>query len=143
MSFDADYIHLAATWSGAGGLSLGVGLESLGGSSSPGEAFRTPLATLHGFNGWADKFLATPNAGLDDRYASVKFALGKWNLNGVLHDFTAESGAGDFGSEIDISAARKLGEHYGLLLKAAFFSADTASTLSDTDKFWLMLTANY
>jgi hypothetical protein len=143
VSFDADYVHLTATWSGASGLSAGIGFESLGGNPDPGEAFRTPLATLHAFNGWADKFLATPNAGLNDSYAIVKYAAGKWNLTGVLHDFTAETGSGDFGSEIDVSAGRKLSEHYGLLLKAASFSADSNSSLTDTDKFWVMLTANY
>ncbi|MGI9271966.1 MAG: alginate export family protein, partial [Woeseiaceae bacterium] len=115
----------------------------LGGSSDPGEAFRTPLATLHAFNGWADKFLATPDAGLDDSYVTVKFAAGKWNLTGVYHDFTAETGSGDFGTEFDVSAARKLSSRYGLLLKAAFFSADSGATQTDTDKIWLMLTASY
>jgi hypothetical protein len=143
VSFDADYAHLSANWSGRGALSFGVGFESLGGGVNPGGAFRTPLATLHAFNGWADKFLATPDAGLDDRYATVKIAAGKWNLTGVLHDFSAEAGNGDFGSELDLSAARKLGNHYALLLKAAFFSADSNSSLTDTDKFWLMLTASY
>jgi hypothetical protein len=143
VSFDADYAHLSANWSGRGALSFGVGFESLGGGVNPGGAFRTPLATLHAFNGWADKFLATPDAGLDDRYATVKIAAGKWNLTGVLHDFSAEAGNGDFGSELDLSAARKLGNHYALLLKAAFFSADSDSSLTDTDKFWLLLTASY
>jgi hypothetical protein len=30
-----------------------------------------------------------------------------------------------------------------LLLKGAFFSADSASPLTDTDKLWVMLTASY
>lgn len=143
VSFDAGYAHLTAAWIGSRGLSLGLGFESLGGSSDAGEAFRTPLATLHTFNGWADKFLVTPNAGLEDSYAVVKYAVGKWNLDAVLHDFAAETGGGDFGSEFDVSAGRKLGERYGLLLKAAFFSADSESSLADTDKFWIMLTASY
>ena len=29
-------------------------------------AFRTPLATLHRFQGWTDKFLGTPPAGVED-----------------------------------------------------------------------------
>ena len=143
VGFDAGYMHLSATWTNGRGWSLGAGLETLGGSQSAGEAFRTPLATLHAFNGWADKFLTTPNAGLEDLYASAGFAAGQWNLSGVLHDFSAQSGSGDFGSEIDVSAQRKLGAHYGLLFKAAFFSAATSSSLTDTDKFWVMLTASY
>jgi len=143
VNFDADYTHLNALWSAEGGLSLGIGFESLGGSTDPGEAFRTPLATLHAFNGWADKFLATPDAGLDDTYFTVKYKAGKWNLTGVYHDFTAETGSSDFGKELDISAGRKLSDHYGLLLKGAFFSADSGVALTDTDKFWIMLTASY
>ena len=143
VSFDADYSHLTATWVGANGLSLGAGLETLGGNSAPGEAFRTPMATLHAFNGWADKFLATPDAGIKDSYVSAKIPVGKWKLTAVFHDFAAETGNGDYGSEIDLSAARKLNQRYSLLIKAAFFAADNAASYTDTDKFWLMLTANY
>ena len=143
VSFDADYSHLTAAWVGANGLSVGIGFESLGGNSDPGEAFRTPLATLHAFNGWADKFLSTPDSGIDDSYVSFKMPLGKWNLTAVYHDFAAETGGGDYGTEIDLSAARKLTDRYGLLLKGAFFSADSASTIPDTNKLWIMLTASY
>jgi hypothetical protein len=143
VSFDADYSHLTVTWVGASGWSAGLGLESLGGNSDPGKAFRTPLATLHAFNGWADKFLATPDAGIDDTYISVNVPVGKWKLTAVYHDFAAETGGGDFGTEIDLSAARQLSDRYGLLLKSAFFSADSASAYTDTDKLWVMLTAKY
>jgi hypothetical protein len=143
VSFDADYAHLTVTWVGASGLSVGLGFESLGGSSDPGEAFRTPLATLHAFNGWADKFLSTPDAGINDSYVSFKMPIGKWNLTAVYHDFAADTGGFDHGSEIDLSAARKLTDRYGLLLKGAFFSADSTSPLTDTDKLWVMLTASY
>jgi hypothetical protein len=143
VSYDADYSHLTAIWVGASGWSVGLGLESLGGNSDPNKAFRTPLATLHAFNGWADKFLRTPDAGIKDSYISLKVPVGKWNLTAVYHDFAAETGGGDHGTEIDLAAARKLGDRYGLLLKGAFFSADSASTIPDTDKLWVMLTANY
>ena len=139
----SDYLHLAATWSLPSGLAFGVGFESLSGESTPGGAFRTPLATLHAFNGWADKFLATPDAGLEDLYLSAKVKAAGWNLAGVYHDFSAESGSGGFGSEFDLSASRKLSDRYGLLLKGAFFSADSGTSYTDTTKFWIMLTANY
>ena len=143
VSYDADYSHLTATWIGASGWSVGLGLESLGGSAEEDKAFRTPLATLHAFNGWADKFLITPDAGINDSYVSLKVPVGKWKLTAVYHDFAADTGGGDHGTEIDLSAARKLSDRYGLLLKGAFFSADSASTLTDTDKLWVMLTASY
>jgi len=143
VNYDADYFHLTGTWLGTGGLSVGIGFESLGGNPDPGAAFRTPLATLHPHNGWADKFLTTPDGGLDDTYLTVKYKAGKWNLTGVYHDFAAETGGGDFGSEFDFSAGRKLTERYGLLLKGALFSADSGSSLTDTNKLWVMLTASY
>ena len=43
-----------------------AGWEHLGGNGR--HALQTPLATLHAFNGWADKFLVTPVNGLEDRY---------------------------------------------------------------------------
>jgi hypothetical protein len=145
VSYDADYLHLNGDWTMNNGLSVGLGYESLGADTSAGTAFRTPLATLHAFNGWADQFLATPAAGLDDVYATLKFQAGKWSLTGVYHDFSSESGSSDYGDEIDLSAGRSLGERYGILLKGAFFSRDSSSPLAavDTNKFWLMLTASY
>jgi len=100
------------------------------------------LATLHAFQGWADRFLSTPAAGLDDLYVTVKFKAGKWNLTGVFHDFSAETGSGDFGTEFDLSAGTKITDNYSILFKGAFFSSDSAS-YPDTNKFWIMLVANY
>jgi hypothetical protein len=142
VSYDADYAHLSALWTMENGLGLGLAYESLGTDSSNFQSFRTPLATLHAFQGWADMFLSTPGAGIDDLYATVKFNAGKWNLTGVYHDFSAETGSGDFGTEFDVSAGTKLGKNYGILLKGAFFSSDNVS-YPDTNKFWIMFTADY
>ena len=63
---EAGYLHLAV----AGryrSVTVRAGWERLGGSPGRGQ-FNTPLATLHPFNGWADKFLVTPVDGLDDVY---------------------------------------------------------------------------
>ena len=142
VSYDADYAHLSALWSMDNGLSLGLAYESLGTDSANFESFRTPLATLHAFQGWADMFLTTPGAGIDDLYATVKFKAGKWNLTGVYHDFSAETGSVDYGTEFDVSAATKLTKNYSLLFKGAFFSSDSLPYV-DTNKFWIMFTANY
>ena len=144
VSYDAEYFNLGATWALKNGLSLGLAWESLGGDQNvvvENAAFRTPLATLHAFQGWADKFLVTPGAGIDDIFATVKYKAGKWSFTGVYHDFTAQSGSADWGTELDLSAGRKLGDRYGLLFKAAMYDAD--QHLTDTTKFWIMLTANY
>jgi len=142
VNYDADYAHLSALWSMDNGLGLGIAYESLGTDSSNFQSFRTPLATLHAFQGWADMFLTTPGAGIDDLYATVKYKAGKWNLTGVYHDFSAETGSGDFGTEFDLSAGTKLGGNYGILFKGAFFSSDDVA-YPDTNKFWIMFTANY
>ncbi len=123
-------------------VSLLAGYEVLGGSASPGKAFRTPLATLHAFNGWADQFLATPDDGLQDLWLGLGATAGAWSLEGVFHDFSAESGSRDFGTEIDFSAGRKLGDRYSLLLKLARFRADNPA-FRDTTKIWVMGSADY
>ena len=142
VSYDANYYNLSATYAFENGLSLALAYESLGGDQNVGgSAFRTPLATLHAFQGWADKFLATPDAGVNDLFATVRYKAGKWNLTGVFHDFSAEDGSADWGTELDFSAARPINERYSLLLKAALYDADQHS--NDTTKFWVMLTGNY
>ena len=142
LSYDAQYANVSAMWAMQNGLSFGLGFESLGGDSEPDKMFRTPLATLHAFQGWADKFLTTPDAGVDDLTATLKYRLGKWNLAAVYHDFSAETGSIDYGTEFDVSVGRGFAKHYGVLFKGAFFQADAAA-FDDTNKFWIMLTANY
>ena len=121
-------------------VTLLAGFESLGGDvAHAGRAFRTPLATLHGFNGWADKFLATPDPGLEDMFLGARGALGEWSWTVIYHDFNAESGNRGYGSEWDGSIGRRFAKRYGLLFKAARFdSADAA--FGDTTKFWVQFT---
>ena len=142
VSYDAQYLHVAANWSPNKSLTLGLAFESLGGNQNvAGAAFRTPLATLHAFQGWADKFLVTPGAGIDDFFVTAKYKYGAWNFTGVYHDFSAESGSADWGTELDLSAGRSFGDRYGLLFKAALYDADQHAT--DTSKFWIMFTGKY
>ena len=99
------------------------------------------MATLHAFQGWADKFLATPDNGIEDLYVAVTGkALGA-DLALVIHDFSAETGGGDWGTELDLSANWAIAKHYAVLLKAATYDADDFST--DASKYWVMLTAAF
>jgi len=142
-SFDAAYVHVDAEWTIPNGMSVAVGFESLGGDqASPGAAFRAPLATLHAFQGWADQFSTTPDAGIEDLYGRLSYKLSQWQLQAVWHEFSAQSGGADYGRELDLSASRKLGERYALLIKSAHFDAEQAPFV-DTSKFWIMLTADY
>jgi len=119
-----------------------LGYESLG--SDDGVGFATPLATLHKFNGWSDQFLGTPGVGLEDVYATVagKAFGGKWAV--TYHDFSAETGSIDFGSEIDAVYTKGFAKNYKGGIKLASYSAgDSASGKVDTDKIWLFVSASF
>lgn len=121
-----------------GPLVFKAGFERLG--AGDGRAFQTPLATLHAFNGWADKFATTPINGLEDRYVSAQGGFtvaGKaatWQVMG--HDFQSDRGA-DYGTEWDASLALTLRPGLVALAKVADFHSDGFAR--DTTKLWLQL----
>lgn len=141
VNYDANYLRL----------DLGLAFKQLtffggyevleGDANQAGAAFRTPLATLHAFNGWADQFLTTPNAGLEDTFIGAKGTIEGFKWQVMYHQFGAESGSGDFGNELDFSVAKKLNKNFSALLKAAQYDADDIK--ADTNKYWIMLSANF
>lgn len=120
-----------------------VGFEVLEGDVDEGAAFTTPLATLHAFQGWADKFLATPMAGIEDLYVSISASIPKIEstLTVVYHDFQSEDTSQDWGAEWDASLSRKFGKQVTGLLKYANYDADEHSV--DTEKLWLQVQVNF
>ena len=136
-TIEADYslFELGASFAG---VTAKVGQETLGADTS---AFATPLATAHAFNGWADKFLATPADGLVDTYVSVGGKVSGVKLLAVYHDFTSDQESIDYGTELDLLVAKKMNKKYTLLAKYAAYSADDHAT--DTDKLWLMAQASF
>ncbi len=130
---DAGYLHgMAGVVSGP--VTVQLGLEVLEGSPGDGR-FSTPLATLHKFNGWADKFLGTPTNGLEDLYLSVSGKTHGVGWKAVYHDFSAESSNADYGTELDLQVTHKTSWQQTFGLKAAFYNSDGFAT--DTDKVWL------
>ena len=120
---------------------VGLGWEVLDGDDGrSGEAFVTPLATLHAFNGWADRFLSTPPAGLDDRYLKVGVNAGRALARLRYHRFEAADGGGDLGQEVDVQLGYKVNDWLRADLFAAYFDGD--GTTRDTEKLWFMLTAS-
>ncbi|MBT8248236.1 MAG: hypothetical protein KJN73_10475, partial [Acidimicrobiia bacterium] len=117
-----------------GKLKLGAGYELLGGSLGEG-SFSTPLATLHKFNGWADRFLSTPPNGLEDAFISAGTQFGRWKLLVVYHDFSADSGGASYGTEIDGSIVFTAPWKQQIAVKLARYSADDWSV--DTTKIWI------
>jgi hypothetical protein len=127
-------------------LGFTAGYEVLSGergtfTATTNPAFQTPLATLHAFQGWADKFLTTPSAGIEDLWLGVNGTLAGWNLKLVWHDFGAEATGADYGSEWDTSVSRKFAKRYELLVKYADYSAD--ELLTDTRKVWVQVAAGF
>ena len=119
--------------------------EVLSGDGTYG--FSTPLATLHAFNGWADKFLATPRDGIKDTFLSASTILGGVNLTAVYRKYTSDNLGYDYGSEWNLQAAKKINKSLVLTAKYAAYSADdnannvarnTSTLAKDIDKFWLM-----
>ncbi len=143
--YSADYVHLSAGLSG-GGLTGKLGFEKLGSDNGGTVAFSTPLATLHKFNGWADKFLGTPAGGLEDFYGSLSYKVGGdgpmkgLKFDAIYHDFSAAVG-GSYGSEIDLQVSKKINKHYSIALKLADYDASGFST--DTQKIWFTLGAHF
>ena len=142
---DADYAFamLGADYKG---VQVKFNYEVLGGDGVYG--FFTPLATLHAFNGWADKFLTTPRDGIRDAFVSVGGSPG-WGVNllAVYHDFSSDNLSYNYGKEWDLLATKKIEKNLTLTVKYANYSGDTntvnatrnaTQALSkDIKKFWL------
>ena len=139
LSYDDDYgaLDIAFTMRG---FTLGAGVDVLGGSGVKG--FTTPLATLHAFDGWADKFLATPSNGLEDRYGTLGYLrkspgiFDSVAVRLVYHSFHSERLSIDYGSELDAQIVLKF-RRCTALVKYADYNARAFAT--DTRKFWLQL----
>ncbi len=143
LSFTNDYWlgELTATYRA---YSVGAGYEVLDGNGTKG--FTTPLATLHRFQGWADKFLTTPANGIEDRYVNLGWqskgvgALDTLGFQASWHDYRSERLAIDYGSELNLQLQAKYHRVTGTLKYASYDAASTTpTTVRDTDKLWLQL----
>lgn len=143
-SYDADYYSLSGGTE-IKGLGFGVNYSVKESNGAAGTRFRTPLATSHGFNGWAD-VVNSPANGLEDLNFTVSYDTGNRGdaFENILalaryHEFSADTGGGDYGDEIDFLLRKTFNENYYAEFKYADFSADSSSGLSDIEKIWLSL----
>jgi hypothetical protein len=136
LDYDANYYKLELGLS-LQAIKLNAGYEVLGADNGVG--FATPLATLHKFQGWADKFLSTPGDGIEDAYLGIYGKVGFVKLGAVYHDFQAESSSADFGTEIDLIATWPVNKQFTLQAKYADFDSNDSSRFTDTTKGWLTL----
>jgi hypothetical protein len=120
--------------------SVGVGYEMMEGDGIRG--FSTPLATLHKFDGWADKLLTTPPNGLRRRYVTLGYTrkgpgfLDMVTGTAVYHQFDSSRLGIDYGSEVDLQLQAQY-QRFNFLLKYADYSAERFAT--DTRKYWVEL----
>lgn len=151
-NYDENYYHISPGIKGHG-WTVQAGYEVLGGNGT--NSFATPLATLHKFNGWADKFLTTPATGLEDAYGKIAYKFSGVNdwvdgteLTAMYHDFQGDS-SGDYGSEVDLSIGKSFklpaelpADKLHVLLKYADYNADD-TPYTDTQKIWLQFTVKF
>jgi hypothetical protein len=110
------------------------------------KGFTTPLATLHRFQGWADKFLVTPVNGMADRYINAAYQtkgvgpLETLSLAVTLHRYRSERLEIRYGDELDLQLQAKFRRFTGLLKYADYnAAATTPSAVRDTRKLWAQI----
>lgn len=128
-----------------------LGQETLGGNGV--NALQTPLATVHAFNGWADKFVgapggsATPAGGLKDTSLTLVVKgvmsgmIGKSKLVFQYHDFEADTvvgGVKNYGDEWGVLFAKPFNKQWLGLIKYASFDDGGDGFSYDTEKLWVM-----
>jgi hypothetical protein len=152
VSYDADYVA-AELGVEAYGFRLTGGYELLGSDASAtgiagGFALQTPYATLHKFNGWADKFLTTPQTGLQDYYAGIAYTLPKVGKMGpltaafIFHRFDSDRANIHYGDEYNAQLSLKLNKRTTAMLKYADYQREGIASYAgdaDTRKFWAQI----
>ena len=147
---DGDYVNLMFGVD-VSDVQIKLNYEVLSGDGVYG--FATPFATLHIFNGWADKFLTTPRDGIKDIFLTASaVVLDGINLGGAYHLYTADNLGYDYGSELNLKVAKKINKSLVVTASYAAYSADTntdnlarnaTGAAKDLDKFWLMLDVQF
>ena len=141
LDYDAYYAHTNFSKK-VGSVTYTAGLEYLG------DDFRTPLATVHAFNGFADKFILeriglTDNLeGLSDFYVKAATKVGGVVVKGALHHFRDDSFSETYGWEADVVVVKALNENTKLIGKFAYFFGDDdgpAATSSDIGQLSVQL----
>ena len=127
---------------------LGSGANSGTGGGRLG--FKTPLASLHPFNGWAEVFITHPNNGLQDIYEYAQLPLpGQIPVRFIYHKYYADYGGGNYGQEFDLMVSKKFGKNWSVMIEWADYQGiDVAAPAvtarnENVQKFWAALEFNF
>ncbi|WP_339930206.1 hypothetical protein [uncultured Brevundimonas sp.] len=140
-NFDLDYGLISAGLK-HGPLTGTLAVERLDGNGT--QAFQTPLATLHAFQGWADIFLNTPRDGLRDVSATVSYAIAhppvgrSATLAASWRDIRDADGANRYGRELDLTGRLVLDPRRAIEIKAARFDGAQVA-FADRTKVWVAM----
>ena len=154
--YTADYFHgrLDTQWQGvrfeAGWEQLGSDQTGTGEAGNPTyAAVQTPLATAHAFSGFADRFLITPDRGLEDRYLMLGYTFDLGELGPLVakvwwHKFITDQDSEDLGHEWDAVLVKPIpwitrGDMQ-FLAKVADFSGE--EDIGDTERVSVELNYN-
>ncbi|WP_162883992.1 alginate export family protein [Chromatocurvus halotolerans] len=121
-----------------GAVQVEIAREVLGSDSNTG--FRTPLATLHKFQGWADVFLTTPADGIEDTSLAFQGSVEDLTWRVVGHRFEADRGDAGYGHEFDLDVSWQMNERLSFQFRFAVFDADSAAARQyrDVRKAWFI-----
>ena len=126
----AFYGHFTATKK-IGDQTLVLGLEELG------AGFKTPLATVHTFNGYADAFIGGRiegnHHGLTDVYISHAFPICygiQWTNS--LHAYGDDEISTGYGWEVDSVLSKKFDDHFSSIVKFSLFESNGAAFVGST-----------
>lgn len=126
-------------------------------------AFQTPFGTNHLFQGWVDKFLATPLEGIKDTFLTATYKFGDFAFFADYHwirsdeDFHTVGGGtrargSEYGREWNVAVTYTHdknimgkveygrfieGDHYALTQNVPDNVAGNRGRIRDTDKLWL------
>ena len=143
-ALDRYNILLGVTYAG---VTIKSGMEQLDGNGT--YAFQTPLGSTHLFQGWADKFLVTPDDGIRDIQASIDKNFYGVKFLFAYHHFTDSNSHGEYGNEYDLLVSKHFGKHYQILAKYAFYDASDSLASVDagvgenTQKIWVQGSMNF
>ncbi|WP_297887865.1 hypothetical protein [Sulfurihydrogenibium sp.] len=160
----ADYYRGEIKLSGYGFFIIGGYERFQGADYGESAGFTTPFATLHKWEGWADKFLSyvatDMRYGLRDAYGTVGYSHKEYGTFSITyHKFDADKSTGyqgtalttisskNFGDEIDLLYSVNLTKRLNFLVKGAFYNGkDTMPSnlgKNDLTKYWVQLTYKY
>ncbi len=111
-------------------------------------AFQTPFGTNHLFQGWVDKFLATPRHGMRDTFVTATYRLNDWLFFADYHvfnsdvDFTKTTGGlgNKYGTEWNAAVTYNVNKNIMTKVEYGKYSEDdqySPTRIRDTEKLWL------